>query len=102
GDHGGAWVDETTAPAPVSSRSAERLAAERAWSALAPAGGKTVAIFPLPGIYRPGRNALRQGARGAGPARAEPGPRAQPRPPARTARRPLRPPSPAAPTASST
>ena len=73
GDHGGAWVDETTAPAPVSSRSAERLAAERAWSALAPAGGKTVAIFRLPGIYGPGRNALRQVASGAARRIVKPG-----------------------------
>src|SRR5882672_3972526 len=30
GDHGGAWVDETTTPAPISERSRERLAAEQA------------------------------------------------------------------------
>jgi len=73
GDHGGAWVDEATAPAPVSARSKERLAAERAWGALAAAGGKTVAIFRLPGIYGPGRNALRQVASGAARRIVKPG-----------------------------
>ena len=34
GDHGGAWVDEETAAAPVSERSRERLDAEQAWRAI--------------------------------------------------------------------
>ena len=35
GDHGGGWVDETTPPKPGQPRSIERLAAERAWQAMA-------------------------------------------------------------------
>ena len=54
GDHGGAWVDETTPAAPVSNRSCERLAAEQAWTELGARAGKAVAIpgsvFPLPGV----------------------------------------------------
>jgi nucleoside-diphosphate-sugar epimerase len=65
GDHGGAWVDETTTPAPVSERSRARLAAEQAWDALGSRAGKAVATFRLAGIYGPGRNALVQLARGA-------------------------------------
>lgn len=52
GDHGGAWVDETTPPRPDQPRSVSRLAAERAWQAM----GATV--FRLPGIYGPGRSAI--------------------------------------------
>jgi nucleoside-diphosphate-sugar epimerase len=64
GDHGGAWVDEATPPAPVSERSRERLAAEQAWAALGARAGKPVAILRLSGIYGPGQNALTQVARG--------------------------------------
>ena len=63
GDHGGAWVDETTPAAPASERSRERLAAERAWAALAAPAGK--ATLRLSGIYGPGQNALIQVARGS-------------------------------------
>ncbi len=63
GDHGGAWVDEATEPAPISERSRARLEAERAWAALAARTDKTVAILRLSGIYGPGRNALVQVAR---------------------------------------
>ena len=65
GDHGGAWVDETTPAAPVSGRSRERLAAEDEWAALGARGGKPIAILRLAGIYGPGQNALVQVARGA-------------------------------------
>jgi nucleoside-diphosphate-sugar epimerase len=58
GDHGGAWVDETTPPAPASVRSRQRLAAEKAWARLGETSGKAVHLFRLPGIYGPGRNAL--------------------------------------------
>jgi nucleoside-diphosphate-sugar epimerase len=58
GDHGGAWVDETTPPAPVSQRSRWRLAAEEAWLALGARSGKRTQIFRLPGIYGPGRSAI--------------------------------------------
>ena len=51
GHHDGAWVDETTPPAPSTPRGAARLAAEQAWSAL----GQPLHIFRLAGIYGPGR-----------------------------------------------
>lgn len=65
GDHGGAWVDETTPPAPVSERSRARLAAEQTWTALGARASKPVAILRLSGIYGPGQNALVQVARGS-------------------------------------
>lgn len=58
GDHGGAWVDETSDCRPVSKRSVMRVAAEREWLALGQEIGKPVAILRLSGIYGPGRNAL--------------------------------------------
>lgn len=64
GDHGGAWVDETTPPAPTTARGQARLAAERAWSELAASSGWALTIFRLAGIYGPGRGPfakLRQG-----------------------------------------
>jgi nucleoside-diphosphate-sugar epimerase len=64
GDHGGAWVDESTPAAPLAQRSRERLAAEQDWSALGARAGKPVAILRLSGIYGPGQNALLQVARG--------------------------------------
>jgi dTDP-4-dehydrorhamnose reductase len=63
GDHGGAWVDETTSPAPVSERSRERLAAEQGWAALDIHADTPVAILRLAGIYGPSQNALVQVAR---------------------------------------
>lgn len=59
GDHGGAWVDETTPATPLSNRSRQRLAAEEAWAALARQGGRTLVSLRLSGIYGPGRNPLR-------------------------------------------
>ncbi len=56
GDRGGAWVDEDTAPAPVSDRSRRRLAAEEAWRRFA--DRCAVDIFRLAGIYGPGRSAF--------------------------------------------
>ncbi|MDT3688127.1 MAG: SDR family oxidoreductase [Pseudorhodoplanes sp.] len=64
GDHAGAWVDETTMPNPKSARSRERLKAELQWQDFGRATGIPVAIFRLPGIYGPGRNALINVARG--------------------------------------
>ncbi len=58
GDHGGAWVDEETPPAPVSARGRRRLAAERGWLALRESCALPVHVFRLPGIYGPGRNPL--------------------------------------------
>jgi nucleoside-diphosphate-sugar epimerase len=58
GDRGGAWVDETTPPAPSNDRSRRRLAAEESWLAWGRQAGKAVQVFRLAGIYGPGRNAL--------------------------------------------
>ena len=58
GDHAGAYVRETTLPAPISWRSRARLAAERAWQELGAKIHKPVSILRLAGIYGPGRNAL--------------------------------------------
>lgn len=58
GDHGGAWVDETTPPRPSSRRSHERLEAERAWEELAATRRVPLAILRLSGIYGPGRNSF--------------------------------------------
>ncbi len=56
GDHGGAWVDETTPPAPGQDRSRRRLATEQEWAAL---GGRVaVDLFRVAGIYGPGRSVL--------------------------------------------
>lgn len=63
GDHGGAWVDETTPPAPISERGQRRVEAERAWLALDSAR-RAVQVFRLAGIYGPGQNqveAIRRG-----------------------------------------
>ncbi len=56
GDHAGGWVDETTPPAPATARGAARLAAERAWQAVAAEAGFPLTIFRLAGIYGPGRS----------------------------------------------
>ncbi len=57
GDRGGAWVDETTPPAPGQPRSLRRLAAEEAWRAAA-AGRFALDIFRVAGIYGPGRSVV--------------------------------------------
>lgn len=64
GDHAGGWVDETTPANPVSPRSHERLQAEQEWQAFGERTRVPVAIFRLPGIYGPGRNALATLTRG--------------------------------------
>jgi nucleoside-diphosphate-sugar epimerase len=58
GDRGGAWVDESDAPAPANARSRRRLAAEQAWLDLGRTRGVPIHIFRLAGIYGPGRNVL--------------------------------------------
>ncbi|CAN5290659.1 SDR family oxidoreductase [soil metagenome] len=58
GNYGGAWVTEATTPHPTPGRSTERLAAERAWKAVAEERKLPLAIFRLAGIYGPGRNAF--------------------------------------------
>lgn len=60
GDHGGAEVDERTPPHPVSARSRQRLAAERAWLDLGERSRKPVHLFRLAGIYGPGRSPLQK------------------------------------------
>jgi hypothetical protein len=73
GDRGGAWVDETTAPKPVSNRSRWRLAAEQAWLDLAKRTGIRVEIFRLAGIYGPGRGPLESVRNGTARAIVKPG-----------------------------
>jgi nucleoside-diphosphate-sugar epimerase len=55
GDTGGQAVDETAPCHPTQERSKRRLAAERAWLAVA---GLPIHIFRLAGIYGPGSSAL--------------------------------------------
>ncbi|WP_421725201.1 SDR family oxidoreductase [Bauldia sp.] len=58
GGHDGEWVDEDTPPRPRPGRSANRLAAEQAWTDLADAKGCPLGVFRIAGIYGPGRNAF--------------------------------------------
>jgi nucleoside-diphosphate-sugar epimerase len=58
GDHGGQWVDETSATLTRSDRGLARLADEARWIEAGGACGVAVDILRLPGIYGPGRNAL--------------------------------------------
>lgn len=73
GDHGGAWVDETTVPRPVSQRSRWRIAAERQWQEAASRRGFFCDIFRLAGIYGPGRNPFIKLMRGEARALVKPG-----------------------------
>ncbi len=57
GEHGLAWVDETSATLTRSERGLIRLCDEKRWTE-AGARGVPVDILRLPGIYGPGRNAL--------------------------------------------
>jgi dTDP-4-dehydrorhamnose reductase len=58
GDHGGAWIDETTPTVPAHSRGGARVKAELAWQALGRERNCPVAILRLGGIYGPGQNAF--------------------------------------------
>jgi nucleoside-diphosphate-sugar epimerase len=58
GDHGGAWVDETSQTSPRSERGRARLAAEQQWRALGASMDVPVHLLRLAGIYGPGRNLL--------------------------------------------
>jgi len=58
GDHGGQWIDETSATLTRSDRGLARLADEARWIEAGRACGAAVDILRLPGIYGPGRNAL--------------------------------------------
>ena len=58
GDHGGAWVDETSPTRTRTARGLARLEDEARWTAAARARGVEADILRLAGIYGPGRNAL--------------------------------------------
>jgi nucleoside-diphosphate-sugar epimerase len=63
GDRGGAWVEESTPPAPGQDRTRRRVEAERAWAAFTQRG-MAVDLFRSGGIYGPGRSVfdeLREG-----------------------------------------
>jgi nucleoside-diphosphate-sugar epimerase len=64
GDHGGAWVDETSATRTRTARGLARLEDEARWTAAARARGAEADILRLAGIYGPGRNTLVNLARG--------------------------------------
>jgi len=73
GNHDGAWIDETTAPNPTTTRGRARLAAETAWQELCVGTEKSIAVLRLAGIYGPGRNALAQVANGTAKRIVKPG-----------------------------
>ncbi len=73
GDHGGGWVDEDSECRPVSARSRQRLAAEKAWQAIGDERGLPVAVLRLSGIYGPGQNALVNLAEGTARRLVKPG-----------------------------
>lgn len=73
GDRDGAWVDETTPPAPTEPRSRTRAAVEAAWLAFGAAHRRPTHLFRLAGIYGPGRNALKQLAAGTARRIVKPG-----------------------------
>ena len=54
GDHGGAWVDETSKTLPTNRRGVLRLRAEEQWFAI----DRPINIFRLGGIYGPIRNQI--------------------------------------------
>jgi hypothetical protein len=58
GDHGGAWVDETSAMRTRTARGRVRIEDEARWAAAARARGAEADILRLAGIYGPGRNTL--------------------------------------------
>lgn len=59
GDCGGAWIDETRQPSPLTGDNRRRVEAEQAWLALGAERGIPTHVFRLPGIYGPeGRNAV--------------------------------------------
>ena len=57
-DHGGGWVDETSATLTRTARGLARLKDEALWTAAAHARGVEADILRLAGIYGAGRNAL--------------------------------------------
>ena len=73
GDHGGAWVDETSECRPKSARSLARVKAENEWLAFGETIGASVAVLRLSGIYGPGRNGLVNLAEGSARRLVKPG-----------------------------
>ncbi|HBS57211.1 MAG TPA: epimerase [Stenotrophomonas sp.] len=63
-DRGGGWVDENSEADASEAAGVQRRLAETQWQALADARGIASAVFRLPGLYGPGRNALLQLAEG--------------------------------------
>jgi len=63
-DRAGGWVDERSAADATEAAGVRRLRAEAQWRALAEERGIASALFRLPGLYGPGRNALLQLAQG--------------------------------------
>lgn len=56
GNQNGGWVDETTPPAPTSTRTKRRVETENAWICAGRAVNVPTALFRLGGIYGPGRS----------------------------------------------
>ena len=73
GNHDGAWVSEDTDCKPVSKRSIQRVAAEKAWLDFAATENLPVQIFRLSGIYGPGRNAFENFRKGTARRLVKPG-----------------------------
>ncbi len=74
GDCGGAWIDETRAPAPRSPDAKGRLQAEAQWAETARRIGAALDILRIAGIYGPeGRNVTQRLASGVARAIVKPG-----------------------------
>ncbi len=56
GDSGGAWIDESFAPAPLTDANRRRLQMEQGWLEFGAEAGIDVQVIRLPGIYGPGRS----------------------------------------------
>jgi len=63
-DRGGGWIDESSVADASEAAGVQRRLAEAQWQALADERGIASAVFRLPGLYGPGRNALLQLAEG--------------------------------------
>ena len=63
-DRGGGWIDENSVADASEAAGVQRRLAEAQWQALADERGIASAVFRLPGLYGPGRNALLQLAEG--------------------------------------
>ncbi|AWH55197.1 epimerase [Stenotrophomonas sp. ESTM1D_MKCIP4_1] len=64
GDRGGGWIDEDSVADASEAAGVQRRLAEAQWRGLADARGIASAVFRLPALYGPGRNALLQLAEG--------------------------------------